>query len=569
MTIVHDARLDDREELAKALAPLVSPLDQASDGDLLVAAWQRWGERSPERLLGDFTFAIWDEARRELFLARDHVGQRVLFSFTSPRLLAFSSEIKALLAIPGVPRRLNPERVADFMVGMAPDRSATFYAGVSRLLAGESVLATEGEVRRRRYFEFTLPERTHRGDPDEVAGGFRKVFTAAVRDRLRAAQGVGFTLSGGFDSSSIVSIARTLAHGSREAPLTTFSWYFSQTAVSDERAYFQAVVAQGGLDPHVFDADALSPLAHIDEILAAVDEPFDGPHVPYRWAVARLAAELGIGVVLEGNGGDAVSPTGLHFLADLARHGHLVRLAREIRGLARTLQVPPGRAVRQLVLAPNVPDFIRRLRRAVMGRTARYPAPPFVAPELARRTSLDQRLEAFWHRRPSPRNEREHHLRDLVDHLPGNVFELTYASFAVEPRFPFTDRRVIEYCLAVPSAHKIENGMTRMLTRRAFAGLLPPAITARTRKANASPSFTRRLFEVDRPLVEDALSAPAGAQGRSYLDFSALRDAYERCASWSRSHPGEQPPLPLWRQIDQLRKAVVLVRWLRNTGIEE
>jgi asparagine synthase (glutamine-hydrolysing) len=431
------------------------------------------------------------------------------------------------------------------------------------------VLVTERSVRRRRYFEFTLPERTHPGSPEEVAGGLLEVMTTAVRDRLLAARKVGFTLSGGFDSSSIVGIARILAGGSGKPPLPTFSWYFSQTAASDERTYVQSVVAQGGLEPHLFDADALSPLAHVDEILAAVDEPFDGPHVLYRWAVARLAAELGIDVVLEGNGGDAVSPNGVRFLADLARRGRLVRLAREIRGLTRTLGMPPWRAVRKLVLEPNVPAFVRRLRRAAMGRTARYPAPPFVAPELARRTSLDRRLEEFWHRRPPSRNEREHHLRNLVDHLPGNVFELTYASFAVEPRFPFTDRRVIEYCLAVPSAQKIENGMTRMLTRRAFAGLLPPAINARTRKANPSPSFTRRLFEADRPLLDDAFSAPAGARVHSYLDLPALRDACERCASWSRSHPGEQPPLPLWREVDQLRKAVVLVRWLRSTGIEE
>ena len=124
---------------------------------------------------------------------------------------------------------------------------------------------------------------------------------------------------------------------------------------------------------------------------------------------------------------------------------------------------------------------------------------------------------------------------------------------------------MIEYCLAVPAGHKLENGITRMLPRRAFAGLLPAEVTARTGKANPAASLVRRFFTADRALVEEEL-AP---ERSSYLDMTALRAMYTRVSAWSHGHPGEPPPVPVYLAFDQLRRAVVLARWLRTTGMAE
>ena len=565
LVVVHDARIDNRVELAARLDLRGRPVGELGDGELILAAWRRWGERCAEHLVGDYVFAVWDERERRLLVARDPIGARVVYYAATSQQVAFASEIKALVALPGVARTLSPERVAEFMAGFAPDRDATFLAGVRKVAAGTALLASTGGLRTLRHHELALPERVHRGTPDDVAAGFREVVSAAVRDRVAAPRGVAAMLSGGLDSSAIVSLARAPLHEAGGLPLPVYSFTFPHTPACDETPFIAAVAARGGLEPHALDCDALSPLGRVDELLAAIDQPFNGAHTGYRLEIARLVSERGRSVIVEGNGGDAVASNGLYLLAELARRGRFLRLVRELRALKRRQGLAPRATLLRYVVLPNVPAFALRLRRAVVGDRARFPAPPFVTVELAERTRLRERFAAHWHRRLPPRTEREQHLREVIETLPGNTYELTYGHFAVEPRFPFLDLRVIEYCLAVPAGHKLENGITRMLPRRAFAGLLPAEVTARTGKANPAASLVRRFFTADRALVEEEL-AP---ERSSYLDMTALRAMYTRVSAWSHGHPGEPPPVPVYLAFDQLRRAVVLARWLRTTGIAE
>jgi asparagine synthase (glutamine-hydrolysing) len=569
VVVVHDARLDNREELARTLGLDARPLATMPDGALLAAAWSRWSERCPEHLEGDFAFAIWDERARSLFCARDHLGTRLLVCHSSPTLFVCASELKAVLAVPGVERRLAPAQVADYLLGIVPDASSTFYAGVTRLRPGESRLVSADTERVRRYFRLALPERAHRGDAVEVAAGFRDVLTTSIRQRLHSGQPIGAQLSGGLDSTSIVCVARALRRREGRSALPTFSYVFSRTAAADESRYIRAVVAEGDLESHLIDADALSPLADLDRVLAALDEPFRGAPLAYQWALLRRADEVGVRVILDGYGGDSVVSYGLWWLAELAWRGRLLRLAREVRAIARTGWLSPRLILRQFVLEPSIPRWLRAARRAVLGRTARLPAPTFVAPELARRTAMLERFESFWHGSPPPRGEREHHLADVELHLPADIIERSAAAFGIEPRFPYLDRRVIDYCLAVPPEQKIENGVTRMLTRRALAGVLTPAVAARAGKATPAVSLMRTLVEVDGPALDELLLGPAAQCAAPYLDLPAVQRTYRDVRESVRNGAGSWPTAASWRTSDQLRTAAVLVRWLQTTGIAE
>ena len=138
LTITADARLDNRDELLRALD--ISPA--APDGELILAAYGRWGEACPARLLGDFAFAVWDTRRRILFAARDHFGVKPLYYFCSPGVFAFASELKALLPVPFVPRRLDEERVADYLLSLGEDTESTFYRDIRRLPPAHTITAT-------------------------------------------------------------------------------------------------------------------------------------------------------------------------------------------------------------------------------------------------------------------------------------------------------------------------------------------------------------------------------------------------------------------------------------------
>ena len=270
LTLTADARIDNREELCS----LLSAPSTVTDADLILQAYARWGERCPERLLGDFAFALWDARRGLLFCARDHFGVKPFYYHHRPgRLFAFASEIKGLLVLSEVPRRLNETRVADYLVPLLEDKEITFYEEIVRLPPAHRMAVTREGVRMEQYWA-PDPEREIRMKSDgEYAEAFREIFTEAVRCRLRSAFRVGSMLSGGLDSSSIVCVARELLAKNGGGKLHTFSAIFPDVPECDEREYIDEVIAGGGLEPHLVRGDQLkllTPPRPAIEVISAI-----------------------------------------------------------------------------------------------------------------------------------------------------------------------------------------------------------------------------------------------------------------------------------------------------------
>src|SRR3989449_1054025 len=276
LVLAADARIDNRGELCSLLP---APSD-ATDADLILAAYERWDETCPEHLLGDFAFAIWDAREQRLFCARDHFGVKPFYyHHRLGRLFAFASEIKGLLALPDVPRRLNETRVADYLVPLLEDKEITFYEEIVRLPPAHWMTVDREGIRRQEYWSLD-PEREIRlGSDDEYAAAFREIFTEAVRCRLRSAFPVGSMLSGGLDSSSIVCVARELlAQGGCPRP-HTFSAVFDDVPECDERRYIETVLSGGGVEPHLIRGDKVNPVERLEQDLVQQDEPFYAPNL--------------------------------------------------------------------------------------------------------------------------------------------------------------------------------------------------------------------------------------------------------------------------------------------------
>ena len=152
IVLTADARIDNRDELMAVLDLPRNTEREISDGELILSAYEKWGEQCPEKLVGDFAFAIWDERKQRLFLARDHFGVKPLYYYRSDRVFVFASEIKALLCLPEVPRRLNEARVADYLTVMMEDKTVTFYREIFRLPAGHSMTVSREGAPARPYW---------------------------------------------------------------------------------------------------------------------------------------------------------------------------------------------------------------------------------------------------------------------------------------------------------------------------------------------------------------------------------------------------------------------------------
>jgi asparagine synthase (glutamine-hydrolysing) len=568
LVLTADARIDNREELIAGLGLPDRPSEEISDGGLILGAYEKWGEDCPEKLLGDFAFAIWDGRRRTLFCARDHVGVKPFYYYGSPRVFAFASEIKALLSLGAVPRQLNEVRVADHLVGSFADRTITFYRDIFRLPAAHSMTVTAGAIRIRPYWSLD-PSREFRLRSDqEYAEAFREIFMSAVRCRLRSAFPAGSLLSGGLDSSSIVCAARALM-GGRKTSLHTFSAIFPDLPEADlrridERKFVQAVLAKGGLAPHYVRADRLSPLADLDRVLWHQDEAVLAPNLYLHWALYGAARQHGVRVLLDGIDGDTTVSHGLEYLADLAGTGRWKMLVTEATALSANSPssfFSPRRILWEYGFKPLVPEAVAQLWRFARRPTrAHWAAWAVINPTFARRVGMAERARALrGNGSAGGRLSRQVHWHGLTSGLIPAALEMAdraSAAFSLEARYPFFDRRLMEFCLALPADQKLSGGWTRVTMRRAMADILPEAVRWRAGKATLAPNFCRRLLEADRPLLDDViLKDPRAIE--EYVDIAALRAAYDRY----RSQPlAEDGALCVYG-------AVTMGVWLQQTGL--
>ena len=563
--ITADARIDNREELIAALGLSKAEI---TDSGLILSAYERWGEASPKRLLGDFAFAIWDERKQMLFCVRDHFGIKPFYYHQSDRVFVFASEIKALLSVRDVPRRLNEVRVADHLTGNFEDRAITFYQDVFRLPAGHSMTVRRRDAEVKPYCWLDPVREMRLRSDDEYAEAFRERFTEAVRCRLRSAFPLGGLLSGGLDSSSIVGTARKILAPVGGRRLHTFSAIFPDLPEAelrriDERSFVEAILAMGGFAPHYVRADRLSPLTDFDRVFRHQDEAFFSPNLYMHWALYGAAHQHNVRVLLDGVDGDTTVSHGLEYLSELARAGPVRKLGREVMALSRRHHFSRRKILWQFGLKPLVPEPVRQMWRAVRGRTEpAWMTNSVINPVFARQAGVAERAQT---RRGNgqgqapARTERQSHWRGLTSPLFPYLLEIAdkaTAEFSLEARYPFFDWRLAELCLALPPEQKLHQGWTRVVMRRAMAGILPDNVRWRIGKADLSPNFKRRLLEQDRDLLDDVIVGDPGVI-EDYVDISALRKAYGRYASAPSS---ESDALTVYR-------AVTLALWLRQTGL--
>ena len=534
--LTADARIDNRGDLIAALpnAPRKSP--NPTDSDLILAAYDEWGDDCPVHLIGDFAFAIWDARREVLFCARDCFGARPFFYHAAPRLFAFASEIKALLVVPDVPRVVNETRIAEYLVRILDDKSATFYRDIFRLPPAHSLRVDRQGLTLREYWA-PDPERELRlASPREYEEGYREKLTEAVRCRLRSVYGVGSLLSGGLDSSSIVCVARRLLAESTGGPLHTFSGVFDERSECDERPYIQSVVAQGGIEPHYVHPDRLNPIADAERVMGYLDEPVYAPNLFMHAALWESAREEGLRVVLDGFMGDGTVSYGDSYLCELALSGHWLKLKRELEALHRITGLPgwaPG-AYSRWFLRTLIPDGCRTAWNTVRHR----PEPPLfsqhnptVHPDLARRVDLNDRLRRF--QSTSVRLNRsarhDHYLALVSGMIPSTleVAEKMAQTYSIETRFPFADRRLVEYCLALPGDQKLGGGWDRLIVRRSLASILPDKIRWRVGKADLSSNFDHTLLEYGGDYVAHVLGSSQEIL-EPFIDVPALQKSWKR-----------------------------------------
>lgn len=563
LAITADCRLDNRDEL---LARLGLRDRSIADAVLIMRAYLKWGEACPTYLQGDFAFAIWDGERRALFCARDHFGVKPFYYHSTGKRFAFASEIGPILALDGVGRRLSEHQISGFLAGLPDDPQATPYTEIFRLPERHSMTVVDRQVTLRRYWQIEPSQRPPRSDAAEE---FRHLFVQSVENRMRGTPAVGAMLSGGLDSSSIACVAGLRAAAQRNPRLKTFSLVFDKGSSMDEKPFIDAVVDDNPLDATLIAVGNYAPFAEFERILEEQEGTFLAPGLSLTRDLYRTAGAKGVKVLLDGHGGDEVVSQGHGHLHELANAGRWLELWRELRSAANTY----GEGMLSLYfkfLTIYGPAWriarVRSMARRVVGKVRRRPAQAaraawtgLVNPELARRTDLAERFHRSGHMPTAvSASEALTHRWLLSTGLVPHAFEVldkAAANFGVEPRYPFWDKPLVEFCLALPGEEKLKDGFGRHVLRRAMQGVLPPAVQWRRDKIDFTANLVQGMLGNHRELL-DRLLISDSERIAPYVNLPEVNAVYERLLSQP-----EQATLP---DVQHVWRSVSLSLWLRQ-----
>jgi asparagine synthase (glutamine-hydrolysing) len=514
-----------------------------SDTEVIVHAWEQWGEECVKRFRGMFAFALWDRNRRTLFLARDRLGVKPLyFAQLSIGTVIFGSELKSLLQHPDLNRTIDPTAIEDYLaLGYVPEPK-TVFERVCKLAPGHTLTIHVGDgtlPEQRKYWDVHF-------DPDDniseaqALDELRARLTESVRLRMISEVPLGAFLSGGVDSSAVVA---TMAQMSGH-PVNTCSIAFDDPAFDESK--FARQVAERYHTRHRVEMVAVDDFQLIDRLASIYDEPFaDSSAIP-TFRVCELARKT-VTVALSGDGGDESFAGYRRYRFHLAEQRMRALLP---SGIRRNLVGALGRAYPKLDWAPRIfraKSTLQSLARdAVDGyfhtvsivrddyRSALYS-------ERFRRQLAGYRAADLFH----------HHARraegydplsliqylDLKTYLVGDInTKVDRASMAnsLEVREPLMDHPLVEWLATLPMSLKVGNGESKYLLKRAMEPLLPKSVLYRPKMGFAVPLASWFRGPLRQRVRDAVLGARLGDTG--WFDSSVLRRLVDSHQSGLRDH---------------------------------
>ena len=549
LCLTLDGRVDNRDELRVALEAKGAKLRSDTDAELVLRAYEVWGEECPKRILGDFAFAIWDGRNRQLFCARDILGIKSFYYYTNGRTFLFASELRQLFADPDVRREPNKGMIGEYLAMDVTSQEETLYRGILRLPQAHVLIVHPSKVRKVRYWDVDPAREIRHGSDDEYAEEFLEIFKEAVRCRLRSHRLVGADLSGGLDSSSVVCVAHSLyREGLVAGPgFEAFSMVFPGLPC-DESVYIQDVVRMWGIKSNAVDAKVPDASCYTEQVRHYYDFPYPPSGTIYD-SVSALAQAKAIRVLLTGLGGDQWLTGSLGHQADLLRRFRILDLIRQSRFDSQVLS-DLGEPTSPLFLVVRYglwPLLARTPQRAIkwalMGK--RDGVPRWIDPQFARRIQLSERLrkkKTAGHRFSSVvQRDLSLYLTSGWSSLQRELSDRYGSSFGIELRHPFLDRRVIEFAMALPEEQRWRRDETKFVLRRAMRGLLPETVRHRRTKADFSYVYPKAMHAQGGERLFDSLAIDS----LGWVDGERVRKMYRHMAT-SFAQGGEDYTTYMW-----------------------
>lgn len=527
-------------ELRTALQALGHRFRTRSDTEVIVHAYEEYGEHFVERLSGQFAIALWDTRRERLLLVRDRVGVRPLFYARSHGRLLFASEVKAILAVAPEKAELDVRGLAQIFTFWAAVGSRTVFKDVQSLEPGHLLIVEKGSERFERYWDWTFPSAPGRVDLslEAAAEQLRALLSDAVREQLRSDVPVGAYLSGGLDSSGIAALARRVV-----GRLQTFSITFDD-AEYDESGFQRRMADHLGVTHSAIRCSSRDIGKVFPELIWHTESPVLRTAPAPLMLLSQYVHQAGFKVVLTGEGADEVFGG-----YDLFKEG-------KIRRFWARFPESRWRALLFSRLYPYLgrsPVANRHFARLFFGQRLDEVDNPFyghltrwrttrgifklLSPELQAQmqaarpeSELAAQLPAGFSSWGDLARDQYIEVKTLLEgYLLSSQGDRVALAHSVEGRVPYLDHRVIEFANSLSARYKLRGLKEKVLLRRALADVLPESIVRRVKQPYRAPD-SQSFFQDGQPLdyVKELLN-PANLRRTGYFHPQAVERLVDKC----------------------------------------
>lgn len=477
--LVFNGEIYNYLELKEELSSLGCEFRTESDTEVILAAYRKWGKSCLSRFNGMFSFCIYDRKERRMFLARDRFGIKPLYFWSNSDTFCAASEIKQFTCIPGFTPAANREKLYHFINSSDFDYDReTMWKDVFEIEPGHfaqidlGLWRTGSPFRTEKWYELDF-DRTIDISYEDAVCEFRNLLRDSIRLRMRADVPVGFLLSGGLDSSSLVGLSTQIPRAAN-ATLKTFSSCYENSPI-DERKFIKEMLDFSKASSSLHFPKPQEVPKHLDKIIWHNDIPVrHGSPVPHWLLYKHIREDNDFRkVIIEGQGGDEILGGYLDFcwsfIYELMMEGKLSSFSREFSAF---------RAKDRF----SFKIFMRKFGRMMFPNAFSYPVTHFILGEYLIDSNLSER--PIRSEQPSVKEMHRERMR-ILRYILHNVDRNSMAH-SRETRVPFLDYRLAEFCISLPGQYKLSSGSTKRVLRSAVSGVVPEKIINRVDKQGYS-----------------------------------------------------------------------------------
>jgi len=539
--VVYNGEIYNFPKLRSDLQARGHKFKSATDTEVIIHLYEELGAEAVPHFRGMFAFALWDERKQLLLLARDRVGIKPLYYINTGKALLFGSEIKSILTDPSVERRINPRAIDRFLTYYYLPGKETLLEGLFKLEPGHYLTVNDSKVKEQQYWDLHFPATPRRIDFGNAVDELRSLLYRTVKDHMISDVPVGVLLSGGVDSTGILRYAVEQT----DKPIHTFTIGFTEEEFTDERPYARLAAQKYGTEHHEITMTAENFSDFLPKYVWHMEEPICEPPAVALYYVSRLAREVGVKVLLSGEGGDEAfggyqNYRNLLFLEGLksvfgpAKGG--VRFGFEALGKLGWKRVAPY----SRLVDPPISEYY-------LSRTA-VPHTPFN--NLKRTLYTGDFLDALGSQdsyAPSRMlfdNVRGHSILSkmlyvdtktwLPDDLLVKADKITMAT-SVELRVPLLDFQVLEFAASLPQDYKVHGWKLKRILKAALEESVPHEILNRKKTGFPVP-YDKWMRDEMRNYISDTLLGQNIAIC-SYFNKAKIHDilnAHQLCKGFSK-----------------------------------